>query len=77
MRAEITRGPAVQKGARGPIMLQYVWVFLGIIVCNSAMTDRVHGSCGQRPSFVRCFLLCFLPVPPGKPYQLPPFYVTA
>lgn len=53
-------GPGSQEGGRGPDYVAHVFDFLGVIRYNLTVLCLVDGTCGQRPSCVRCSLLCFL-----------------
>jgi len=48
-----------RQSGRGPDFVAHVFDFLGVIRCNLVEICPVDGTCGQRPSCVRCSLICF------------------
>jgi len=52
-------GPGSPEGGPGHDYVVHVFGFLGVIRWNLVEICRADGTCGQRPSCVRCSLLCF------------------
>jgi hypothetical protein len=55
--------PGGPEEGPGPHYVAYIFDFLGSVRCNHVVICRIDGTCGQRPSCVRCCLLCLRTFP--------------